>query len=109
MNLAEGIDVAENENRIAEYQKANYQEILENQARQVRIGLPGWQFCMVHASLYQNGHSSIKAEHPAAIKCVAESLDNCIVVLWTAPAQDLSASASLSTRLATSISHLLCC
>ena len=38
MNLAEGIDVAENENRIAEYQKANYQEILEIQARQVHAG-----------------------------------------------------------------------
>ncbi|KAK9861568.1 hypothetical protein WJX84_002902 [Apatococcus fuscideae] len=34
MNLAEGVDVAENENRIAEYQRENYQEILENQARQ---------------------------------------------------------------------------
>lgn len=35
MNLAEGIDVVETENRIADYQKENYQEILENQAKQV--------------------------------------------------------------------------
>ena len=38
MNLAEGVDVVETENRIAEYQKENYQEILENQAKQVSTG-----------------------------------------------------------------------
>lgn len=122
MNLAEGIDVAENENRIAEYQKANYQEILENQAHQVYIGpccccrsaataLPqfarhalSWQASMAHGSFHQDGHSSIK--FPAAINYTPGSYDQCIVVLWTPPWQDSSTRASSFTKPAKSLSHL---
>ena len=35
MNLAEGIDVSATESKVAAYQQENYQEILENQTRQV--------------------------------------------------------------------------
>ncbi len=62
MNLADGVDVSMTESRVAGYQQEHYQEILENQARQVRTSASCPANCVgyQHSEAWQNVRMSSK-------------------------------------------------